>query len=560
MSEPIAPRRDALLVATSHYLDDRLPDLEGPLHDAQAFRAVLERSDIASFRVDVVGDATEGAIKRKLEDFFTNRVPEDILLVHVAGHGLKDDGGSLFFAAQDTKLDRLRSTAIQDTFLHDVMEQSRSQRIILILDCCFGGAFSVAGKRRAAGAEAVGIKERFDGRGRVWITASNSTQYSIEAGSREGEPSRSLFTSALISGLESGAADVDDDGDISVDDLYSYAVNELRRTSSTQSPTKGGVVEGTLVIARNPFHRPKPRQLPGPVAKAMNSPDQYRRAGAVADLRRLANDPDESVRASAIDALRRLADDDHRLVADAARSELDRLAPVVARPPTIAEPPPPAPPAAPLEAPPPDGSPAAPAAPARVRPEGRPPDRAWRTPIEERGGTSPEESTSLPPSTAENPSRRRRITRPVARWILGFWIGLPIGFIGYGYGMRLDLSGDTLTQLFTGLFAGILYGGIVGLIVAAVEWVLPAVRVPDGRVYGPARGRPAIAAAIQAGALGLAGGAIFFVSSRYHPFFVILAFVLAPAAAAIGVGLAEALLSRRRSVAGAGSAPGAHSD
>jgi hypothetical protein len=58
------------------------------------------------------------------------------------------------------------------------MEASPARRIVLLLDCCFSGAFT-KGMRTCAGGQ-VDVLERFTGRGRAVITATNAMEYAFE--------------------------------------------------------------------------------------------------------------------------------------------------------------------------------------------------------------------------------------------------------------------------------------------------------------------------------------------------------------------------------------------
>ena len=70
---------------------------------------------------------------------------------------------------------RLRSTAIQSDYIRDAMEQSRSKRQVLILDCCHSGAFAQGSK--AMTGESAGTGPAFEGigYGRVVLTATDAT-------------------------------------------------------------------------------------------------------------------------------------------------------------------------------------------------------------------------------------------------------------------------------------------------------------------------------------------------------------------------------------------------
>lgn len=78
--------------------------------------------------------------------------------------------------------------------------------------------------------------------GRVILTSSSATQYSFEQQGSE----LSIYTRYLVEGIETGAADQDDDGWISVDELHEYASNKVQEVSPAMSPQFYPVREGTI--------------------------------------------------------------------------------------------------------------------------------------------------------------------------------------------------------------------------------------------------------------------------------------------------------------------------
>ena len=125
-----------------------------------------------------------------------------------------DDQGHLYLAVKDTERSLLRATGIPAAYITDEMNNSRSQRQVLILDCCHSGAFA-RGSKGATGAS-VGTATAFEGSGfgRVVLTATDATQYAWEGEQIIGEAQSSLFTHHLINGMSSGAADLNHDGHI----------------------------------------------------------------------------------------------------------------------------------------------------------------------------------------------------------------------------------------------------------------------------------------------------------------------------------------------------------
>ena len=248
---PLTSSRAALLVATAEYGDPAFGRLRTPSHDVEALTRVLADPAIGGFDVRTLVNQPGQMVEEEIEGFFAERKPDDLLVLYLSCHGVKDQDGRLYFAAKDTRLQRLAASGISSRFVNEQMGNSRSRQIVLLLDCCYSGAFARGFATR--GGESVELKERFQGRGRVVITASSAMEYAFEAGqltSESGQPS--VFTAAVVQGLQTGEADRDGDGRISVDDLYDYVFEKVRQATPNQSPGIFSDVQGTLCIAQNP--------------------------------------------------------------------------------------------------------------------------------------------------------------------------------------------------------------------------------------------------------------------------------------------------------------------
>src|SRR3954470_11116630 len=136
------PVRSALIIASDTYADPQLAQLRAPGRDAEELAAVLRDPAIGDFDVRVSMNGHHYEVRVALEDFFADRRPEDLLLLHFSCHGIKDEAGRLFFAATDTQRSRLNATAIAAEYVNDLLNSARSRRIVLLLDCCFSGAFT----------------------------------------------------------------------------------------------------------------------------------------------------------------------------------------------------------------------------------------------------------------------------------------------------------------------------------------------------------------------------------------------------------------------------------
>ena len=227
----------ALIIANTEYNDPGLSQLSAPGKDAEEFARVLKSPAICGFdEVKVILNQNESFVREAIDEFFEQKKPDDLLTLYFSGHGVRDELGALYLAVKNTNRYRLRSTAIKSDFIRETMDQSRSRRQVLILDCCNSGAFTQGTK--AATGVSLGTASAFEGGyGRIILTASDATQFAWEGDNIIGETGDSLFTHYLVEGLE-GEADLDGDGCITVDELYEYAYEKVKLATPKQTPSK----------------------------------------------------------------------------------------------------------------------------------------------------------------------------------------------------------------------------------------------------------------------------------------------------------------------------------
>jgi hypothetical protein len=340
--------RHALIIANYDYQDPGLRQLRAPAHDARRLAAVLRDPKIGGFEVQTLLNEPAATINEAVEDLFADRDPDDLLVLHYSGHGIKDEAGELYLAATATKLNRLGATAVAADFVNRRMNRSRSRRIVLFLDCCYSGAVGRGMVPRAGGN--VAVNEQFGGHGRAIITASSAMEFAFEGQELKeaADVGPSVFTSALVEGMETGEADLDQDGHVGLDELYEYVYQRVRRATPNQTPGKWTFdLQGELRIARRGKPVSKPTPLPQDLQGAIDSTVSGVREGAVRELTRLLNARHEGLALAAGLALRQLVDDDSRRVSTAAANALGLTGPDAAgaASPPAAPPPPPTPPA-----------------------------------------------------------------------------------------------------------------------------------------------------------------------------------------------------------------------
>ena len=310
-------RRVALLVATDRYEDTGLSRLTAPGDDVRQLAAVLGDPRIAGFEVTSLHNEPHHIVGRAIGKFYRDRRHDDLTLLYFTGHGVKDEDGHLYLAMTDTDREDLYFTGVQAEQIRTAMEGCRSRRNLLVLDCCYAGAFPVGWS--AKGDTKVHAVEQLAGRGSVVLTSSDAMQLSFEGSdmietgldSLLSGPS-SLFTRYLVEGLRTGQADLDGDGDIALDELYSYVYTHVTEECPQQRPTKKEVIEGRIFLARNINWT-----LPSRISNAFNAPYAPAKLTALEELRGLYNIGNVIVKEYVVQTVRLLAEDDSKSVSAA---------------------------------------------------------------------------------------------------------------------------------------------------------------------------------------------------------------------------------------------------
>lgn len=328
--------RNALIVAVDEYRDPGLAGLAAPSADADALAAVLADPERGGFRVETLYNQDSQAITERVEALLVESKVDDLVLLHFSCHGIKDATGELYLAATNTRPDRLASTAVDSALVNRLMRRSRAKRVVLLLDCCYGGAFERGVITRAGGT--VNVGEQFEqdtldaGRSRVVITASSALEYAFEGQSltQEKRTRPSYFTGAVVEGIVTGKADRDNDGRVGLSELYDYVYEQVHALTPNQTPGKWEFgTSGALFIARNPTPTITPVQLADDLLDLIEQRHPRGRLAAIHELTALASVPRLGVALSAIEALRGLVDDDSRRVETEAARALESLAPRV---------------------------------------------------------------------------------------------------------------------------------------------------------------------------------------------------------------------------------------
>jgi hypothetical protein len=222
-----------------------IPPLRTAVNDARRVADVLE----TDFEYSVHLLTVEVTLER-LRTLFGEILPREVeaddrLLVYFAGHGIAldgDDGPAGYLVPQDARRED-RGTFLPMTELSACLDRLPCRHLLLVLDCCFAGAFRWSSTRDLGALPEVIHRERFDRyiRDPAWqvITSAACDQKALDVlsgeaiGLRGRDPNQaghSPFAAALLRALQ-GEADLvprprngrpGGDGVITATELYLY--------------------------------------------------------------------------------------------------------------------------------------------------------------------------------------------------------------------------------------------------------------------------------------------------------------------------------------------------
>lgn len=265
-----SPTRDrwAVVIGVGSHQSPDIPPLRFTVADADAFyRVLVDRAGFKKENVLLLTDKTERKptlrnIKWALGTFLARSArKDDLVVIFFAGHGAPEvdprgaeaDGLSKYLVPIDADPGDLYSTAVPMEEFQIIFDRIEADRVVVFLDACYSGAAggrTFASKRtRATRVDDLFLERLVRAKGRAIITGARGSEVSLELP----ELGAGIFTHYLVQGLN-GAADLDRDGIVSLQELYSYVEQEVSRKSRTvggnQHPVMKGEMEGLLPLVK----------------------------------------------------------------------------------------------------------------------------------------------------------------------------------------------------------------------------------------------------------------------------------------------------------------------
>ncbi|HCA83402.1 MAG TPA: hypothetical protein DEP18_06405 [Flavobacteriales bacterium] len=227
------------------YADKDATDLVGALKNTRAF------ANVHSELITNENVTREKVIATK--ELLKKSRPNDVVLVFVAGHGLRDAKYDYYFATHDIDFNDPGKRGVSDTELENLLDCIGSLRKLLFFDTCLSGevdknevettgtisteAGDVSFRNTGIGLrnkQPLGLKnaqflmkEVFNdvkrGTGATVISSAGGVELAMESSQWK----NGLFTYCVLTGLKEKSADKDKDGEVSLSELQQYVKKEV---------------------------------------------------------------------------------------------------------------------------------------------------------------------------------------------------------------------------------------------------------------------------------------------------------------------------------------------
>ena len=246
------PNAYALVIGIEHYRD--LPSPTGARADAQRFAALAKTTlgiPDANIRTSYDDHAGKNDIQTQLAWLASNVPTGGRIYFFFSGHGAPDASqGTPYVVPYDASLDALTQSAIPLDSILQSLAQTHAKDVLAVVDSCFSGA----GGRSLLPKGARPLVRMHDASPKAQVAL-----FSASSGSEISGPaldgSGGLFTTYVVQGIGTGAADVDGDGTITLGELGQWVTprvtREAKRENRAQTPL---LTVGSNIASANAFN------------------------------------------------------------------------------------------------------------------------------------------------------------------------------------------------------------------------------------------------------------------------------------------------------------------
>lgn len=196
--------------------------------------------------------ATRANIIGKFTRFMKRTMPEDLVIVYLATHGLPDpEINELNFVAYDTDLNNLLATGVSQSDIARALTYGRAKKVLIILDSCHSGQLeaSIFLAKRGILVTSMNsfLTQLTEARDGVAILSASSAAELSEEGEHYGG-GHGAFTYFLLEALR-GKADTDGNGIVTLREAYDHTYRNVSETTEgRQHPELKGIFDNELPL------------------------------------------------------------------------------------------------------------------------------------------------------------------------------------------------------------------------------------------------------------------------------------------------------------------------
>ncbi len=242
----LKPKLYALLVGVTGYDNPDYNNIHCSAHDADDLAKALmaQRGGLyADVEVKIIddrsrpdADPTRSNVENGLYWLQREATNRDLAVVFLSGHGFLDPKQKFWFLTREADTARLRTTAISNDDLLDLVASIPGKKVLFVDACHSGAAMTVGLKATDATPDMNKFVNDFStaGSGVVVFAASTGTELAKED---EKWDRHGAFAKALIDAIGEGRASIDPSGRITTDMLDLYVEDRVKAmTEGRQHP------------------------------------------------------------------------------------------------------------------------------------------------------------------------------------------------------------------------------------------------------------------------------------------------------------------------------------
>jgi formylglycine-generating enzyme required for sulfatase activity len=250
--------RWAVIVGISQY-EHQSWNLNYADRDAEELYQLLLSENGGKFKKENINfltnqDATKSNIEDALYDFLKKPDRDDLVIIYFACHGAPDPTrpDNIYLLPHDTKPNKIAATGIPMRSIDEVLKHTLiSKKVIIFADACHSGSIGSGIGGRNVGDNSELINKYLQNLTQASEGIASLTSAEAREVAREGQEwggGHGVFTHFVLEGMK-GAADLDQNGIITIGELFEYVRDEVKKaTGDEQHPS----------IGTNPYDRNLP--------------------------------------------------------------------------------------------------------------------------------------------------------------------------------------------------------------------------------------------------------------------------------------------------------------